>query len=208
MRLLASPSLFLPSIFVTAYMPPIHFYHIFLSLVATARSPEEALTRIRAAQCAFPQSDGGSIHGFDIIIIEERLLCAPQCSTTTSSSSFDASARSSLLQHSMISTQPAGDDSIQRRCNITSGSGLIRHLIESEHPRTGSTAISEEIRSRHSLFVGVSAHLPQHREKLEKAGADCVWGKPPPEMNCALRNNLLKTLMKKRNKQADLGMFD
>lgn len=173
-------------------------------LVATARSAEEALTRIRAAQCAFPQSDGGSIHGFDIIIIEEKLLGPPQERLSTSS----------MMQHN-ISTQPAGDDSIQRRCNITSGSALIRHLIESErsycpttsgnHHLAGSTS---EMRSRYSLLVGVSAHLLEHHEKLEKAGADCVWGKPPPQMNGTLRNDLLKTLMKKRKKQVDLDMLD
>lgn len=171
------------------------------SSMATARSAEEALTRIRAAQCAFPQSDGGSMHGFDIIIIEEKLLGAPLSSSL-------------MIQHN-ISTQPAGDDSIQRRCNITSGSALIRHLIESEryycpstsgnHHLAGSTS---ELRSRYSLLVGVSAHLSEHQERLEKAGADCVWGKPPPQMNGTLRNDLLKTLMKKRKKQVDLDMFD
>ncbi len=143
------------------------------------------------------------MHGFDIIIIEEKLLGAPQEKLSTSL----------MIQHT-ISTQPAGDDSIQRRCNMTSGSALIRNLIESErcycpstsgnHHLAGSTS---EMRSRYSLLVGVSAHLSEHQERLEKAGADCVWGKPPPQMNDTLRNDLLKTLIKKRKKRVDLDMF-
>jgi hypothetical protein len=51
---------------------------------------------------------------------------------------------------------------------------------------------------RHSLLVGVSARPALDRDKLIKSGADCVWGKPPPEMNATLRNELLELLMKKR----------
>lgn len=147
------------------------------------------------------------MHGFDIIIIEEKLLSVSHLSTSSSSHN-----NSSSMQHS-ISTQSAGDDSIQRRCSISSGSGLIRHLIESELNYQASSdnrldACTSDKRSRFSLFVGVSTHLSDNREKLEKAGADCIWGKPPPEMNNSLRNDLLKTLIKKRQKQADFDMFD
>lgn len=166
--------------------------------VATARSAEEAMTRIEAAQNAFSQSDGGSTHGFDIIIIEERLR----------SSSFPGQQLASGPQHTsrtIISTQTAGDDSIQRRWSKSSGSALIRHLAELEL-RLGKSE-GDDGTCRRSLLVGVTARMALDQQKLEKAGADCVWGKPPPEMNATLRNSLLKLLMKKR-RSADLQLFD
>lgn len=147
--------------------------------VATARSSEEAMTRIEAARKAFPIRDGGSTHGFDIIIIEERLHVLPS-----------ARGGHTSLQRS-ISMQTGGEDSDQRM-TLSSGSALIRYLVGSEQEGSGTSI-------RHSLLIGVSARLAQDKEKIKMSGADCVWGKPPPEMNKNLRNKLLKLLMKKRN---------
>mmetsp|Transcript_23490 Transcript_23490/g.50264 ORF Transcript_23490/g.50264 Transcript_23490/m.50264 type:complete len:667 (-) Transcript_23490:140-2140(-) len=149
--------------------------------VATARSSEEAMTRIEAARKAFPLSDGGAAHGFDIIIVEERLRVSSPLSNET---------------QNVVSTQTAGDDSVQRRSKVTSGSALIRHLVELGHKFGNNEDGGESI--RHSLLIGVSARLAQDHEKIEKSGADCIWGKPPPDMNSTLRNELIKLLMKKR----------
>ncbi|KAL3763803.1 hypothetical protein ACHAW5_002307 [Stephanodiscus triporus] len=158
--------------------------------VATAQSTEEALVRIEAAQRAFPVKDGGSAHGFDVIIVEENL--------SSGGPTGPAHRRDD-------SSQSAGDDSVQRRWNMTSGSCLCCHLAESQR-LYGSEVAGEG--SRLTLIIGVSALLDEHRERLEKAGADCVWGKPPPEMNVTLRNDLLKTLMKKRRRRVDFRLFD
>ena len=163
--------------------------------VATARSAEEAMTRIEAARKCFPLRDGGAAHGFDIIIIEERLrgsvdqLASPQASQTQQNSS----------------SQAAGDDSIQRRWKMESGSALIRYLVESEHEI--KKTVGDETSLRRSLLVGCSTRMSLEKEKLEKSGADCIWGKPPPEMKTALRNELLKLLLKKRNR-LDNKLFD
>ena len=155
------------------------------------------MTRIEAAKNAFPLRDGGSTHGFDIIIIEERLR-SPSVQQLTSG---NGSSHANVTSASTSTSQTAGDDSIQRRWSTTSGSALIRHLAESEFDKGRSGSIDgPEVAGRSSLFVGVSARLAQDREQLEKAGADCVWGKPPPEMNSRLRNDLLKLLMKKRSR--------
>jgi len=160
--------------------------------VATVRSTEEAMIRIEAARKAFPQRDGGSIHGFDIIVIEERLsgpspIRQRACGLRTSAAEQRGSSTSS--------TQTGGEASVQQRRSddLTSGSDLIRHLVELERSEGRGKSI------RPSLMIGVSARLAQDREKMKKGGADCVWGKPPPEMNSRLRNELLKLLMKKRN---------
>ena len=154
--------------------------------VATARSCKEALSRIEAARKAFPITDGGATMGFDIIIIEERLRSIPV-------QQLSSGLSASLIQHS-ISTQTAGDDSVQQH---VSGSSLIRHLVETDSEC-----------SRVTLIVGVSAHR-EDLEKMKRAGADEVWCKPPPEMNAGLRNKLLKLLMAKRNHSVDIDeLFD
>lgn len=144
------------------------------------------MTRIEAARKAFPLRDGGSTHGFDIIIVEERLRC----------SSLNGSLNSSATRLP-ASTQTGGEDSVQR-LNTPSGSALIRHLVESEISCRGGGGST-----RHSLMIGVSARLAQDEEKIKQSGADCVWGKPPPEMNSKLRNELLKLLMNKRKSKWD-----
>jgi hypothetical protein len=149
-----------------------------------------ALSRIEAAQKAFPVKDGGSFHGFDVIIIEENLYAGPP---------------SLAAMRNDTSTQSAGDDSVQRRWNMSSGSCLCRHLAESQRLYEGD-ACGEG--PRLTLIIGVSARLNEHRERLENAGVDCIWGKPPPEMNATLRNSLLKTLMKKRCRRVDFRLFD
>lgn len=165
--------------------------------VSTARSAEEAMARIEAAQRAFPLNDGGATHGFDIIIVEERLWS----SSSTQQQPGGGGRRCSSPTHdddgSASSTQAAGDDLVQRRGDKNSGSALIRYLAESQHELDRSVGGST---SRRSLLIGVSARVALDRKKLEKSGADCVWGKPPPEMNSALKNELLKLLLKKRNR--------
>ena len=138
------------------------------------------MVRIEAARRAFPVKDGGSIHGFDVIIVEENLSGAPPGSGHARRRENDAS------------TQSAGDDSVQRRWNMTSGSCLCCHLAESQRLYGGDTGNG-----------GGGGGV-----RLEKAGADCVWGKPPPEMNATLRNDLLRTLMKKRGSRIDFRLFD
>lgn len=159
--------------------------------VATARSGEEALARIKAAQKAFPTSDGGAVHGFDIIIVEERLQKLPR---ELSSGSGDEDGVCNGK-----STQTAGDDSIQRPPKLTLGSTLLRSIAMEENELLRE-CMGREF-PRVSLLIGVSACLEHDRERIKQHGrADFAWGKPPPEMNSKLRNELLMTLLKKRNK--------
>mmetsp|Transcript_14255 Transcript_14255/g.21267 ORF Transcript_14255/g.21267 Transcript_14255/m.21267 type:complete len:653 (-) Transcript_14255:2021-3979(-) len=152
--------------------------------VTTARSGEEAITRIEAAQKAFPLRDGGSLHGFDIILVEERLGSLPT---------------QRHLAGSNCPFQAAGDDSVQRR-RMTSGSELIHSIVRGEQRFMASGE-----RSRCALLIGVSARFTEDKDVLKKSGADVIWAKPPPEMNTNQRNHLLKVLMKKRGRE-DLKM--
>eukprot|EP00578_Thalassiosira_sp_NH16_P013614 CAMPEP_0181114880 /NCGR_PEP_ID=MMETSP1071-20121207/21137_1 /TAXON_ID=35127 /ORGANISM="Thalassiosira sp., Strain NH16" /LENGTH=218 /DNA_ID=CAMNT_0023199055 /DNA_START=15 /DNA_END=668 /DNA_ORIENTATION=- len=142
--------------------------------IATARSAEEAMSRIEAAKNAFPLRDGGSIHGFDIVIIEERLR-APPVQQLASDGTHSASPTAS--RDGSTTTQTAGDDSVQRRWCTTSGATLIRHLAETERESSsesgggndaGAVTAANAGACRSSLFVGVSAQLAEDRARLEK----------------------------------------
>eukprot|EP00956_Cyclotella_meneghiniana_P032759 scaffold91217_cov69-Cyclotella_meneghiniana.AAC.9 len=147
--------------------------------------------RIQAAQKAFPVTDGGAVHGFDIILVEERLFA-----NTTDPQN--------------INLQCAGDDAIQRERRLTSGSAFIQFIVKEEHALRDQIGhignYSQQPSIRFSLLIGVSAHLNEDEVKLKMSGADYIFGKPPPEMNSNLRNDMLKVLMMKRN--SDCSLFD
>jgi hypothetical protein len=99
-------------------------------------------------------------------------------------------------------SQCAGDDSIQRQRKLTSGSALIQSIVQEEQSireRVRNIGSAEQSGIRFSLLIGVSAYLAQDGVKLKQSGADFVFGKPPPEMNFKLRDEMLKVLMEKRN---------
>jgi hypothetical protein len=55
-------------------------------------------------------------------------------------------------------------------------------------------------RQRRSLLIGVSVSREKDGKTLKESGADLVWGKPPPKMDNALRNQLISLLINKRQK--------
>ena len=110
-----------------------------------------AFIRIQAAQKAFPVTDGGAVHGFDIVIVEERLLAS-----NTNLSGEGTSQR-------------AGDYAVQR---LTSGSSLIRLIVQEEQAireRVGNIGSMQESSIRFSLLIGVSAYLAQDETKLKQS---------------------------------------
>jgi hypothetical protein len=155
--------------------------------ITTARSGEEAITRIEGCRKAFPLRDGGSLHGFDLILVEERLGSFPM---------------QSLASIDKQSVQSAGDDSVQRR-TMKSGSALVRSIAQEEQ----NFIASGGERGRCALLIGVSARFTEDQDVLRKSGADILWGKPPPKMDKEQRNHLLKVLMKKRGREM-LNIFD
>lgn len=73
-----------------------------------------------------------------------------------------------------------------RKDHQGSGSALIR-LLKEQEPKT--------------LFIGVSAHYVQDKQKLEDGGADLTWSKPPPPGDCAMRSEILKKVLFLRGKE-------
>ena len=68
-----------------------------------------------------------------------------------------------------------------------SGSSLLRDISSSHHK---------------TLLIGVSARLPQDGERLQQAGADFLWPKPPPPLTPRLVDEMLQVLLLKRGRTA------
>lgn len=153
-------------------------------IVTTATSAEEALRRIAAAQVVYPQAEGGATHGFDIIIVEERLQLFQK-------------HRGGPGSKRKQQQQAAGDEQKQRQIPA-SGSALIRQIAAEQQESV--EAIGPNKQPRSSLLIGVSAHIQLDSDKLSRAGADLVWGKPPPPFDDTLRLAVLKKVLSKRAK--------
>ena len=153
-------------------------------IVTTATSAEEALRRIAAAQVVYPQAEGGATHGFDIIIVEERLQLFQR-------------HRGGPGSNREQQQQAAGDEQKQRQI-LASGSALIRQIAAEQ--KESLEALRHNKRPRSSLLIGVSAHVQLDGDKLSRAGADLVWGKPPPPFDDTLRLELLQEVLRKRAK--------
>lgn len=147
--------------------------------VKTARSSDEALRLIQLNRRPPNKNQHNKIplHGFDIIVTEERL---------------QAHAYGRQKQQPSTESQ--------------TGSALLKQLKLEEDKvkelwRAGNSGGGSHC--RFSLFIGVTAHPRDDISKLEHSGADIVWGKPPPHMDENLRDKLLRTICKKR--KLDIG---
>ena len=102
------------------------------------------------------------------------------------------------------------------------GSDLIERIRELEDQAYGSAysglyapaetlgTIASSVKNSTSrnwraLLIGVSANISVHKDKFQKAGADELWGKPPPQMGIKLRNQILSSLLAKRQ-EASLSL--
>ena len=73
---------------------------------------------------------------------------------------------------------------------VTSGSALLGHLRQ-HSPK----------QFQHALLIGVSAHWQSDHATMVQSGADCCWSKaPPPTLNKTMLEELLHTLLLKREK--------
>jgi hypothetical protein len=76
-----------------------------------------------------------------------------------------------------------------------SGSELLRRISsQCRDPRDPDDAAGAAA----CLLIGVSVQPEREGEALRSAGADAVWGKPPPRMDDRLRDELVTLLVRKR----------
>lgn len=154
--------------------------------VFTASSSEEATRQIESRRAAYPVSKGGAVHGFDLILAEERLQ-------------GPAYGRSHRIPHGQEASQSSQEDTSKTSKQICSGSDLFARLSLEEEEIKQEWLPSSDSNFRYSLFIGVSAHIKEDGWKLKKSGVTCIWGKPPPKMNDDLRAHLVNSIAGKRN---------
>lgn len=90
-----------------------------------------------------------------------------------------------IVDHKVIGGNQNECKSEEDEC-IT-GADILRQISEMD--------IYEENRP---LLIGTSMSLKDDGSLLHSSGADYIWGKPPPPMTNALRNELLNSLLNKR----------
>jgi len=156
--------------------------------ITTARTSEEAFFYIEKNRSLHPISKGGAVHGFDMILTEERLH-----GIAHSHLKRDAKDRQQSSESSNESKSPKNKP-------ILSGSDFFEFLSyqETEIKKTITTSSNEEI--RYSILVGISAFHDEDGASMINSGASMVWGKPPPPMNDDLKLELIKTIKKKRER--------
>jgi len=85
--------------------------------------------------------------------------------------------------------------------HIIQPSGSVpAHLGDAQH-MSGSelfAKIADDCEQKPCILIGVSTHPLQDQEHFYQAGADFVWGKPPPRMDVRLRGELVAALLAKR----------
>lgn len=182
-------------------------HDIFLSLLAkdiksmlphvkviTAYTVQEAIHRMDVAKSI----DGNECtHGFDLIVIEERLkqgmgrYRSISLPNNVEPSRTDPSSGSALIRKIAHQVESMSNDNVQD--NTSDGTIATR-------PNTDSY--------RFPLVIGMSAYLQQDGKMLKESGADIVWGKPPPTMDETLRNEILRSIMMKRNRSNIYEVFD
>jgi CheY-like chemotaxis protein len=168
--------------------------------ISVAENGEEALQMV---QRAMPCRSRGTQRGFDIVIAEETLSRnRSNIHSGKSDSNLDgltSRPASQVVKHDSLSSF-----SESCCCSGMSGSELFGEISKIEktfdapqkQPLTEATSLVPA--PRRALLIGVSVHPDEDKPSFVANGADFVWGKPPPMVNGTLRNQMVSTLVKKR----------
>lgn len=117
-----------------------------------------------------------TIHGFDIIILEEQV---PEDSQNETNAGIEASSGANVTNSSSYKNE--------------NNKNLLR-TISSEQISRGN--------ERHSLLITLSpVSTATDITRLLQNGADLVWGVPPPRITVEIRDHLINAVLKKRGKK-------
>lgn len=192
------------------------------AILYKAQSGEEALQLVVASL----QQEQGTIRGFDVIIVEQRLLRneLPAYSNFSSLRSLHeiegkVTARTvrkpgSFFSESYRSTVPCTEldgsqvmQLIQRLENDAFNEQPVGSDVSSQTCKTSeANVLCSKPLPRRALLIGVSMQPDRDAKDFQLAGADIVWGKPIPKIGDALRNQLLHTLVIKRRRSLPTGI--
>ena len=153
-------------------------------VVTTAHTVDEALEKMSAARKKAPASSDSTstptpTHGFDMIVVENRLRQSARLSKTACMPLCGAS----LVQRIAAEIKEASNANAKEATDTNTG-----------------TESNSNSSSRYPLVIGMSAYLKQDEKILTESGSDFVWGKPPPKMDSAFRDNLVMAVMHKRHR--------
>jgi hypothetical protein len=122
----------------------------------------------------------------------------PHVTIVTARSSEEATKR--MLEHSRFDMVI-----VEERLGLFHGKGNETRL---NHDVSGSSLIkvlssaggSDSEGGCETLWIAVSAHFETDKERMKVSGADFQWAKPPPILDQAMRDTLLKAILMKRGK--------
>jgi len=166
--------------------------------ITAVQSGEEAL---RLLHIAMPSESRSFTRGYDIIVAEERLrrplsVSGVSLGSGRSDSELDTLGRTS---DDLLVKRDSSSMGSSNWVGMT-GSELFRRIVDME-AAVNAEAQEDSLQSSvllRSLLIGVSMHPEQDAKSFFDNGADFVWGKPPPIVDDNLRDQLVSTLMKKR----------
>jgi len=181
------------------------------SKITTAKSIEEALSHIQKKKALLPVEKGGKLHGFDLILVEERMQGhmylsmqqQPQEQETHNNSSNTGKER---LTNNASGSQLLAQFALEEQLLIEPSSNSSSHTDGANQSTTENDINHDnmdkemKVKSSFSFFIGVSAHIQSDGSKLQKAGASLVWSKPPPSFDRELKHHLVKSIIQKRGK--------
>jgi CheY-like chemotaxis protein len=172
--------------------------------ISVAKNGEEALQMV---QRAMPCRSRGTERGFDVVIAEEKL------SRNLSDTKANIHSGKSDSNLDGLTSRPANQvvkhdslSSFSEACcrSGMSGSELFGEISKIEKtfddPQTQQlTEVTSLVPApRRALLIGVSLRPDLDTPSFVANGAAFVWGKPPPMVNGTLRNQMVSTLVKKR----------
>ena len=178
-----------------------------------ASSAEEALDLVISNL----QRPHGSLplehRNFDIIVVEQRLCSLHKSNKPISFAGLEPS-RDSVERYCALRKPGSFGGVATGRAFDMCGSDLLKKIVELEqtaleqHDKnlhispagSESSLIYAKAFQRRALLIGVSMRPDRDAEDLRGAGADVVWGKPIPRVGDALRYQLLKALIKRRQR--------
>jgi CheY-like chemotaxis protein len=172
--------------------------------IFVAENGEEAL---RMVQMAMPCRSRGTERGFDVVIAEEvlsRNRTETKAITHGGKSDSNLDGLTSRPANQVVKHDSLSSFSQSCCCSGMSGSELFGEISEIEKTfDTPQSQLLTEATSlvpapRRALLIGVSVHPDEDAPSFVANGADFVWGKPPPMVNGILRNQIVSTLVKKR----------
>ena len=182
--------------------------------ISVYQSGEEALQCYERASSG-NASQHGNVRGIDIVIAEERLhqplvrLGTPEGKASSLPKNLLSSRRNkgyaTWVSWKSLSSLPNKDESEPRM----SGSELFSKILMADEcgQNDASTAVPAEASALTPiqwppLLIGVSMRPQIDASTFYDHGADLVWGKPPPNMNECLRDQLVAALLKKRRRRS------